>query len=158
MKANICIDTSSTTFKEKVVKLNVHPSTLDSVLHKLANVDGITDPTDAQIMKELAPKNSFTVKKNEIEFFINRNYNKTTSFGNLAEAMKEASYRDSLFGDNTSSVYKDKDGNFVVKTATPTIEGIPFTLDNSIISEIRDTINKDSRQYDFFETIVNLLG
>lgn len=158
MKTNICIDTSSAAFKEKVVKLNIHPSTLDSVLHKLANVDGITEPTDAQIMKELAPKNSFKLNTDGIYMFLNRNYNTVTTFGNLAEAMKEASYRDSLFGDNTSSVYKDKDGNFVVKTATPTIEGIPFTLDNSIISEIRDTINKDSRQYDFFETIVNLLG
>ena len=136
MKANICIDTSSATFKEKVVKLNVHTSTLDSVLHKLANVDGITEPTDAQIMKELAPKNSFKLNTDGIYMFLNRNYNTVTTFGNLAEAMKEASYRDSLFGDNTSSVYKDKDGNFIVKTATPTIEGIPFTLDNSIISEI----------------------
>lgn len=114
---SICVDRNSKTFSQTVERLDIHPDNLELILHDFLNDEsrGGEAPSDSEILEQITPK-SFTTSAEGIKLYNSREYSKPTVFLSIEEANKECSHRDSLFGKGSSIVYRNKKGEFVVKT------------------------------------------
>lgn len=152
-----CVNTKSKEFKDAVTRLDLHPDTLELIVHEFINIPGNEDkfPSDDQILKDLNPKVRPDMDIKGVELLLKMNT--TREFYYYKDAEAELKRRNTLFGNGTSVIYKNSKGIYVLTTAMPIIEGLPFVMENSIVSQISETINKSSYFYGILSTMMDVL-
>lgn len=152
-----CVNTNSKEFKDAVSRLDVHPDNLEAVLHKFLNTED-KFPTDAEIMQELQGRPWTTSDDVEVMWWSRtRAGNRTITFGNLASAVNEYKANRAIFPTDSTTMYRNSKGEYVVSIGTPILEGLPFAIDEFTIDNVLGTL--DGRMYhNVLKSIIDLIG
>lgn len=152
-----CVNTNSKEFKDAVSRLDVHPDNLEAVLHKFLNTED-KFPTDAEIMQELQGRPWTTSDDVEVMWWSRtRAGNRTITFGNLASAVNEYEANRAIFPTDSTTMYRNSKGEYVVSIGTPILEGLPFAIDEFTIDNVLGTL--DGRMYhNVLKSIIDLIG
>lgn len=152
-----CVNTNSKEFKDAVSRLDVHPDNLEAVLHKFLNTED-RFPTDAEIMQELQGRPWTTSDDVEVMWWARTIAgNRTSTFGNLASAMREYQANRAIFPTGSTTMYRNSKGEYVVSVGAPILEGMPFAIDEFTIDNVLSTL--DGRMYhDVLKSVIELIG
>lgn len=159
-----CVTKNSKEFKDAVRRLDVHPDNLEVVLHKFLNTEGREDifPTDAEIMGELRAK-PFEATDAEVKFYLGAEHQGQKKFGNLADATHQLEVFKDLYS-GTPTMYRDSMGNYIVEAGIPMLKGIPinmgipFTMDNTTIDQVLQTLDSNNAHHNTLRALIDALG
>lgn len=159
-----CVTKNSKEFKDAVRRLDVHPDNLEVVLHKFLNTEGREDvfPTDAEIMGELRAK-PFEATDAEVKYYLGAEHQGQKKFGNLADATHQLEAFKMLYS-GTPTMYRDSMGNYIVEAGIPMLKGIPinmgipFTMDNTTIDQVLQTLDSNNAHHNTLRALIDALG
>jgi hypothetical protein len=150
-----CVNTKLQEFRDTVTRLDVHPDSLEVVLHKFL---GAEPPTDGEIRKELRAKPFTGGTLGDFKLWLTKGYDKARTFGNITQATECSAEVESLLGKGKTSTYRDSKGNYVVSVGTPIMSKIGIPIDNTLIDSIESRIDTSSPHYNIFKPLVSLIG
>lgn len=138
-----CVNIRSKEFKDACTRLNIHPSSLETIVfHYLNNIDSESFPSDTYITEQLKGKQMTNASQSQIELW-EKLYSKPRVYNSKEEVTNFIKEITKYFSPESISVYKDNDGNYVAKVEEPTnIEEYEKTLKRILDSAPRNKEGK----------------
>lgn len=150
-----CINTTLPEFKDLVTKLDIHPTNLETIMHKLLNTG--QELTEEAIRAEMTPKN-FQASQELAALYLRNRWNIPITTGSYAEAMKRVTELKEILPADSLFVNKTLSGTYKISVGSPIIEGIPIALNDSMIDVVLERWGTNSPYHQVLRDIVELVG
>lgn len=157
-KDTICI-TRDSKFNETVHKLNIHPDDLELILHKYANMQGREGyyPTENEILSEIRPK-PFEATEAQMKTYLNTQYNGSRTFSTLNAAREYLEKLNTLYYPGTPTMYRNREGNYVVGIGTPMLKNMPYSIDDNVVEEVFQDLDMNNEHHKALATLIKVIG
>ena len=116
-----CVNLSSKEFKDTCQRLDIHPSTLELIVHKYQNTEGNENsfPSDSYIMESIQGTPTYEASKEQLTLW-EKLYSKPKVFDSIEEANNYANEAKSYYTTNSISITKTIDNKYKVVVTKPT--------------------------------------
>lgn len=123
-----CVNTNSKEFKDTAKRLNVHPSTLEGVVHEFINTKGNEElfPSDDYIQKKLKGE-AVKISAEDLELCTLKGWRNTQFFGNYNAMINQMAEMQKFLPEGMVIGGRDHDGNYTISLAPLVLDGVKLT-------------------------------
>lgn len=146
-------------FMAKAIELDIHPDNLENIVYNFINIKGNEEkfPSNEEIRKALKPK-TWIADESSFNAWMAFNFDgKPEVYGNLNAAMESYNRWKSMFPDSAVAMWRNNIGHYVVQVATPTMEGLPYAFDDTLIDSVMEDMGEGVHQ-NILKAIVDIIG
>lgn len=132
-----CVNLSSKEFKDTCQRLDIHPTTLEIIVHKYQNTEGNENsfPSDSYIKGVIEGIPTYEASKAQISLW-DKLYSEPKVFDSIEEANAYADEARSYYDNNSTTVVKTTDNRFKVTVSRPTSDNKTFEVSTAAKNDV----------------------
>lgn len=154
-----CVNVKSKEFEGTCSRLNIHPSSLETIVFQyLNNIDSNGFPSDSYIMEKLQGIPMTNASKEQIQLW-EKAYSKSMVFNTVEQAANKIKELSKYYDPKSISSYRNNEGNYVVTVVKPINSSSEFYNDRILTQEdVKDLFyrfNDDPILKEIFDKVYN---
>lgn len=154
-----CVNVKSKEFKDACSRLNIHPSSLETIVFQyLNNIDSNGFPSDSYIMEKLQGTPMTNASSEQIQLW-EKAYSKPMVFNTAEQVANKIRELSKYYDPKSISSYRNNEGNYVVTVVKPINSSSEFYNDRILTQEdVKDLFyrfNDDLTLKEIFDKVYN---